>query len=67
MRQPTVCETYGVPAKRGMIVTVDGEPGKIARLDAQYIHVMSPGRKHSVACHPTWKVTYHTKEGCVTP
>lgn len=40
-----------VPAQRGMRVTVNGKPGRITS---------SRG-----ACHPRWRVTYHTQKGDV--
>ena len=49
---------YGVPARRGMRVTVDGKPGTITRGDGQYIRVRFDGEKHSRCCHPMWRVIY---------
>lgn len=53
---------YGVPAKRGMRVTVDGHPGTIASFRSAYIMVRFDGHKNSKPCHPTWRVTYHESE-----
>jgi hypothetical protein len=49
---------YGVPAKRGLRVTVDGKPGRITRGRGGYIMVRFDGMKFSRACHPTWRVDY---------
>lgn len=49
---------YGVPAKRGMRVEVDGKPGRITGGDGQYLRVRFDGDKRSVRCHPLWRVHY---------
>ena len=49
---------YGVPAKRGMRVTVDGRPGVITAPNGHYIRVRFDGERHSRPCHPTWRVEY---------
>jgi hypothetical protein len=54
---------YGVPAARGMRVTVDGQTGCITSGDGGYVRVRFDGHKHAVPCHPTWAMTYHTAEG----
>lgn len=54
---------YGVPAKRGLRVTVDGQGGRITSGKGSYIMVRFDGVKFSIPCHPTWRVTYHTEDG----
>lgn len=54
---------YKVPAKRGMLVTVDGQAGVITSGKGGYIMVRFNGSKHPLPCHPTWRVVYHTSEG----
>lgn len=51
---------YGVPAKRGMRVTVDGRPGVITGTTRgpMYIRVRFGGDKFTTPCHPTWEVEY---------
>ena len=49
---------YGVPAKRGMSVKVDGRPGVIASFRGGYIMVRFDGDRRSTPCHPQWKVEY---------
>jgi len=49
---------YGVPAKRGMRVTVEGRPGVIVSFPGQYIGVRFDGEKFTSKCHPTWEVQY---------
>lgn len=49
---------YGVPAKRGGRVVVDGVPGEIVGFDSQYLRVRFDGTRHVVPVHPTWQVTY---------
>lgn len=51
---------YGVPAKRGMRVTVDGRPGLIVSFPGQYIGVRFDGEQFTSRCHPTWEVEYDT-------
>lgn len=54
---------YGVPAKRGMRITVEGRPGVIVSFPGQYIGVRFDGEKITSRCHPTWEVQYDTKQG----
>lgn len=54
-----VRQRYGVPAKRGMRVTVDGKPGRITSGAGHYIRVRFDGETFSSFCHPTWRVVYH--------
>lgn len=49
---------YGVPAKRGMRVIVNGNLGTIVSFPGQYIGVRFDGEKHVERCHPTWRVIY---------
>jgi hypothetical protein len=49
---------YGVPAKRGQRVTVEGRPGIVASFPGQYIGVRFDGEKSTTRCHPTWEVDY---------
>lgn len=49
---------YGVPAKRGARVTVDGRPGRIVSFPGQYLGVRFDGEKRTARCHPTWRVNY---------
>lgn len=60
MSMEYVRRCYGVPAKRGMAVRVDGKRGIIVRA-SHYIHVRFDGQKRSVPCHPTWRVEYGTE------
>ena len=50
---------YGVPARRGMRVTVDGREGVITSGAQHYIRVLLDGDNRPSYCHPTWRVTYH--------
>jgi hypothetical protein len=52
--------TRGVPAKRGMRVTVDGKPGRITSASGGYIMVRFDDKRFSLPCHPTWRVKYAT-------
>lgn len=53
-----------VPARRGMRVVVDGNPGRIASSNGGYIFVRFDERPgYSMPCHPTWRVEYLTGEG----
>ena len=49
---------YGVPARRGMRVTVDGRPGRITCGNGAYMYVRFDGERRSRSCHPTWRVEY---------
>lgn len=48
---------YGVPARRGLRVTVDGRPGVITRA-THYVFVRFDGLRFSRPCHPTWRIDY---------
>lgn len=53
---------YGVPAKRGMRVRVNGQTGKI--LSARYGQLKVRFDIGNVAyCHPTWRIEYLTERG----
>lgn len=54
---------YGVPAKRGMKVKVDGKPGTITHFLGAQIMVRFDGEKRSKPCHPTWEVIYFDRDG----
>jgi len=56
-----VRKMYGVPAKRGMRIICDGNPGVITSFDGQYVRVRFDGMKYPVRCHPTWEMTYLTE------
>lgn len=58
---------YGVPAKRGMTVTVDGKVGKIVGFRGPHLRVRLDGEKHPVNCHPTWRVEYPSDTNSVGP
>lgn len=55
---------YGVPAKRGMLVEVDGRKGWITSFSHR-IHVSfwDSQNKRPQPCHPTWRVTYFLDDG----
>jgi hypothetical protein len=57
-RRNYVRDYYGVPAKRGMRVEIDGKGGVITGFDGAHLRVRLDGEKHSVNAHPTWRVTY---------
>lgn len=52
-----------VPARRGMPVTVDGKPGVILGARDGKLKVRFEGQKHTVYCHPRWKVKYFNLVG----
>lgn len=52
---------YGVPAKRGMRITVDGRPATIVGFDGARLRIRRDGEKHIVNAHPTWRVDYNPK------
>lgn len=49
--------TYGVPAKRGVRVRVDGHAGVVTSC-GHYIRVRFDGERRPRPCHPTWQVEY---------
>jgi len=58
MTMAWIRQHYGVPAKRGMVVKVDGKEGRITAAKHGYIMVRFDNRGFSVPCHPTWRVEY---------
>ena len=52
---------YGVPAKRGMRVTVDGRAGRITSGKGGRLRVVFDGEEFVSICHPTWRVVYHVE------
>lgn len=55
-------EAYGVPAKIGAIVIVDGVYGAITGSRMAYLRIRLNGRKKSGFYHPTWKIQYITED-----
>lgn len=53
-----VREMYGVPARVGMRVLVDGHDGEIVGGNGQYVVVKSPDYAQPIHCHPTWRMEY---------
>lgn len=49
---------YGVPAKRGMRVDIQGKPATIVGFSGASLRVRLDGEKHIVNAHPTWEITY---------
>lgn len=65
MSMDSIRRRYGVPAKRGMAVTVDGQPATITGSSRTAEHLMvrfddEPRRTHPI--HPTWRVEYGRKD-----
>lgn len=60
MSMQSIRDYYQVPAKRGMRVIFDGQPGVITSADRSTMHlrVMLDDTKHSVRVHPTWHMEY---------
>ena len=50
---------YGVPARVGMHVTIDGKRGMIAGADGGHLRVLLDADASTVYAHPTWNVVYH--------
>ncbi len=59
---------YGVPARIGMRVVVDGKPGIIVKDCGHHLGVNFDADKPGLVkrCHPTWKITYG-KMGKIRP
>lgn len=53
-----VRRTYGVPAKRGGRVIVDGREGVITSFRGAVLMVRLDGEARPVPAHPTWRVQY---------
>lgn len=50
---------YGVPAKRGMRVVANGQPGVITgTVDGKYLRIRLDGVPRSLPHHPTWRIDY---------
>ncbi len=64
MSMQRIREYYNVPARRGMRITMDGQPGVIVASDPTSMHlrVRFDGQRHSLRVHPTWRVEYQTEE-----
>lgn len=65
MSMDSIRRRYGVPAKRGMAVIVDGQPATITGSSRTAEHLMvrfddDPRRTHPI--HPTWRVEYGRKD-----
>lgn len=54
-------DTYKVPARWGVRVTIDGEPGRILSARGPYLMVLFDGDRRPLPCHPTWRVVYHAE------
>ncbi|GAA2062113.1 hypothetical protein GCM10009839_86520 [Catenulispora yoronensis] len=59
MSEAYIRDHYGVPARVGVRVTVDGAPGVITGFDQASLLVHLDGDAHPVKAHPTWRVEYH--------
>lgn len=66
MSMKYIRDTYKVPAKRGMKVIADGEPGKIVGSHGAYLRIKLDFKKKPLPFHPTWHMEYLTKEGAKT-
>jgi hypothetical protein len=67
MSMDWVRQHYGVPAKRGQRVDMNGNLGTITRA-THYVWVRFDdyhGGKHPLPCHPTWRMTYFDRDGQV--
>lgn len=52
---------YGVPARIGARVTIDGKRGMIAGADGGHLRVLLDQDASMVYAHPTWNVDYHNE------
>ena len=53
-------------ARVGMLVTVDGCPGRITGSNySDNLNVTFIGDRFSTNCHPHWKITYFDTDGSV--
>lgn len=50
-------EKFGVPARRGVAVEVDGQPGIITGMSGDFVRVKLRGREAGVPFHPH-EITY---------
>lgn len=53
---------YGVPAKRGMRITIDGRPATIVGFAGARLRIRRDGEKRTAIAHPTWRVEYPKPE-----
>jgi hypothetical protein len=53
---------YGVPAKRGMRITIDGRPATIVGFAGARLRIRRDGEKRTAIAHPTWRVEYPKTE-----
>lgn len=58
-----VREYYKVPAKRGMRIKFEGQPGVIVGFRDQYLRVRLDDEKRIITCHPTWEIEYPKEVG----
>lgn len=59
----SIRDRYGVPAKRGQRVVVDGRPATITSASRTAEHLMvrlDDGPRRPQPIHPTWRVEYLT-------
>lgn len=56
---------YGVPAKKGGKVIFNGRPGVITGYRDAYLLIRLDGEKHSMPCHPMWRIEYLTNRESV--
>lgn len=52
---------YGIEARRLGRVVFDGKPGQTTGFADGYVLVKLDGARHSVRCHPTWRMEYLPK------
>lgn len=57
--------TYGVPAKRGMRIRVQGKEGTINMWRDGYLMVRFDGDNRTKPVHPKWNITYLDENGNV--
>jgi hypothetical protein len=66
MTMEYIRRTYGVPAKRGMMVTICGDgvhfQARIVGSRGQYLRLWIAGGKRSHLYHPTDSITYPTHQ-----
>jgi hypothetical protein len=67
MSMEYIRKSYNVPAKRGMRVIANTEPGVITGSDGHYLRVRLDIMNRSLRYHPTWEITYLTKQEKITP
>jgi hypothetical protein len=51
-------DTYGVPAKRGIRVMADGQPGTIVGFAGAHLRIRLDGARRATTWHPTWRIEY---------